>query len=168
MFLCSLYHKIFTIDTYIIDICSISRGYEMPTSPNPGRLEAASRQFFWGIQKHLLSKSISPIYVNIDLDIWRYITHGKGKESDHKGFWLYSIEDMSRMQLPETWWYILNTHGEVHAIKPPLKIKQVLKWTPKHQILENSKLTPGLQMPIEKICIDFVKRPCNIKNIYPN
>ena len=58
------------------------------------------------------------------------------------------------MQLPETWWYILNTHGEGHAIKPPLKIKQVLKWTPKNQILENSKLTQGPQMSIDKIGID--------------
>jgi hypothetical protein len=69
------------------------------------------------------------------------------------------------MLLPEQWWYTLNTHGEGHAIRPPLKIKQVLSWTPKHQILKNGKLTEGAQMPIERICIDFVKRSCNMYNL---
>ena len=82
-----------------------------------------------------------------------------------KGFRLYSVEDMSRMQLPNQWWYTLNTYGEGYAIRPPLKMKQVLSWISKHQILKNGKLTHGPQMPIENICIDFVKRPCNINNL---
>jgi hypothetical protein len=113
----------------------------MPPSPHRERLQAASRQFFQGIRMHLKSKSIAPIYIHMDLDIWRYITQGKGRESDHKGYRLYSIEGMSPMQLPDQWWYTLNTYGEGYAIRPPLKMKQVLSWTPKHQIVKNGKLT---------------------------
>ena len=135
------YFNIFIIH----DEYSISRGYEMPPSPQRERLQAASRQYFQGIRMHLQSKSIAPIYIHMDLDIWRYITQGKGRESGHKGYRLYSIEDMSRMQLPDQWWYTLNTYGEGYAIRPPLKMKRVLSWTPKHQIVKNGKLTHGPQ-----------------------
>lgn len=101
----------------------------------------------------------------MDFDIWRYVINGKGKESDHKGFWMYSIRDMCRLHLPDNWWYSLNLHGEGHAILPPLKIKQVLSWTCKHQILEDNILTQAPRMPIEKLCIDILRRPCNINNL---
>ena len=91
----------------------------MPPVPSHERLETASRQFYLGILTMLRSKSTAPTYVPMDLDIWRYIIHGKGTESNHKGFWLYAIEDMCRMQLPQYWWYTLNLHGEGKAIMPP-------------------------------------------------
>jgi ATP-dependent Clp protease adapter protein ClpS len=65
----------------------------------------------------------------MDLDIWRYIIHGKGTDSNHKGFLLYVIDDMCRMQLPEHWWYTLNSHGEGKAIVQ-FKVKPILSWTP--------------------------------------
>ena len=74
----------------------------------------------------------------MELDIWRYITNGRGLDSNHKGYKLFSIEDMSRLPLPEHWWYYLNdAHGEGHTVKPPLKIKAVLSWTAKHKICKN-------------------------------
>ncbi len=72
---------------------------------------------------------------------------------------------MSRMQLPECWWYSLNMHGEGHAILPPLKIKPVLTWTAKHLMYKDGKLEQSSQMPIEKISIELLRRPCNINNL---
>ena len=101
----------------------------------------------------------------MDFDIWRYIIEGRGRESQRKGFRLYSIKDMSRMQLPEQWWYALNLHGGGYTISSDLKIRQVLSWTPNFQIFKDGKLVQGHQMPIEKICIDFLRHPCNINNL---
>jgi hypothetical protein len=119
----------------------------------------------WELLTMLRSKSTAPTYVPMDLDIWRYIIHGKGTESNHKWFWLYAIEDMCRMQLPEYWWYTLNLHGEGEAIMPPFKIKPILSWTPYHQIIRDGLLTQAPKMPIEKLCIDSVRRPCNVNNL---
>ena len=37
---------------------------------------------------------------------------------------MYSLSDLSRLPLPEHWWYYLSLeHGQEHAVKFPLKIK---------------------------------------------
>ena len=77
------------------------RSYRVPSIPSHERLEAASRQFYLGVLIKRRSKSTAPTYVLIDFDIWRYVVRGKGTESIHKGFWLYSVDDMRCMQLPE-------------------------------------------------------------------
>lgn len=101
----------------------------------------------------------------MDLDIWRYCSRGRGEECDHKGFRLYSIHDLTRLALPEHWWYQLNEHGEGHAIQPPIKIKPILSWSPKKQIMEDNKLCKAPRLPIEKLCVDLLKRPCNMYNL---
>ena len=109
----------------------------MPSMPSHERLEAASRQFYVGVLTKLRSKSTAPTYVLIDLDIWRYVVCGKGTESNHKGFWLYSVDDMRHMQLLEHWLYTLDSHGEEKAIVQ-LKVKPILRWTGNQQIIKDS------------------------------
>ncbi|CAB4044741.1 Hypothetical predicted protein [Paramuricea clavata] len=142
------------------------RGYEIPPTPHPERLETACRQFYQAITTSLRSKSVAPTYIPMDLDLWRYIINGKGRESNHKGFSLYSVKDLARLRLPEHWWYTLDKygHGEGRGIQQ-LKIKPVLSWTPKHQIFKDGKLTDAPQMPIEKLCIDILRRCCNTHNL---
>jgi hypothetical protein len=154
--ICLLYLLLYFI------IIIISRGYETPPTPELGRLETASRQFYLAITTMLQSKSVAPTYTPMDLDLWRYIVCGKGRQSNHKGFWLYSIHDFRRLRLPEHWWYTLdkNGHGEGRAVEQ-IKVKQLLSWTPKHQIFKDGKLTNAPQMPIEKLCIDILPRRCN-------
>ena len=101
----------------------------------------------------------------MDLDIWRYVSRGRGELSYHKGFMLHTTQEMSRLPLPDKWWYWLNTHGEGYAIDPPIKLKQILSWTPKKHVPENGKLSQAPQLPIEKLCLDMLKRPCNIENL---
>ena len=132
--------------------------------PSHERLEAASRIFYLGILTKLRSKSVAPTNVLIDLDIWRYVVHGKGTESNHKGYWLYAVDDMRRMQLPEHWWYFLDSHGEGKAVEQ-LKVKPILSWTPNKQIIRNGELALAPKVPIEKLCIDMITRPCNVNNL---
>ena len=55
----------------------------------------------------------------MDHDIWRYVTHGHGEDSLHKGFKLFTKDDLSRLPLPDQWWYYLDAHCQVHAVQPP-------------------------------------------------
>lgn len=86
------------------------------------RLDDASRHFFTAIQATIKSRSVAPSYINIDHDILRYVSHGKGVESEHRGSRLYSIEDFTSLPLPNNWWYFINTsHGQGQKVKPLLK-----------------------------------------------
>ena len=69
------------------------------------------------------------------------------------------------MQLPEYWWYTLNPHGEGKAIMPPFKIKPILSWMPNRQIIKDGIVTQAPKMRIEKLCIDCIRRPCNVNNL---
>ena len=120
---------------------------------------------YQGLLSSLKSKSTNPIYIPMDLDIWRYVSHGKGQESNHRGFKLFTKADLSRLSLPDQWWYYLNSHGEGRAIEPPLKIKAILSWTPKKNIYKGNKLSQAPQLPIEKLCLEMLKRPCNVNNL---
>ena len=118
------------------------------------------------VKSSLKSKSFGPIYVNVDLDVWRYINYNQGKECGHKGHKLYEKMDFSRLEgLPEDWFYTLNQHGEGIAIDFPIKAKTVLSWTPLNYVGKNGKLDIAPRIPIEKIKIEFAKRACNINNV---
>ena len=62
----------------IVTICSsvYFRGYENPPTPSVLRLHEAGRQFYQGVISGLKSKSTTPVYVSMDLDIWRYVSRG--------------------------------------------------------------------------------------------
>ncbi len=57
-----------------------------------------------------------------------------------------------------------NSHGEGKAIVQ-FKVKPILSWTPNQQIIRDGILTLAPKMPIEKICIDIITRPCNVNNL---
>ena len=54
------------------------RSYENPRRPSEARLHEAGRQFYCAILASLKSKSLSPSYVPMELDLWRYAIKGKG------------------------------------------------------------------------------------------
>jgi hypothetical protein len=142
------------------------RSYDHPYKPDEPRLERACRDFVHTVQSGLKSKSYAPIYVHMELDVWRYITHNKGEECEHKGYKLYEKNEFGHfVGLPNDWFYTLNAHGEGMAIDFPIKAKPVLSWTPSKFVEKNGKLVKGERMPIEKIVIVFVKRACNINNV---
>ena len=143
------------------------RSFKRPPKPSQAKLEEASREFYHGILSALRAKSLSPVYVKMDLDLWRYVSFNRGAESQHAGYQLYQIEDFSRFEkLPQNWWYFLNRDGEGQAVKSPLKIKPVLSWTPAIQVFTGSKLLPSPRMPLEKICVDILRRPCGVENLF--
>ena len=143
------------------------RSFDNPPKPDMPRLHEASRQFYSAVQSSLKSKTIAPTYINMELDVWRYVTQGTGEESEHRGFRLFSIKDLSRLPLPDNWWYYLSVvHAQGQAVKPPLKIKPVLSWTALSQKVEHGKLVQALRMPIEKLCVDILRRPCDNNNVH--
>lgn len=143
------------------------KSFESPPKPSDAKLEEASREFYHGILSSLRAKFLSPVYVKMDLDLLRYVSVNGGTESRHAGYRLYQIEDFSRLnELPQNWWYFLNRDGEGQAVKPPLKIRRFPSWTPAIQVFREGKLLPSPRMPLEKICVDILRRPCSVENLF--
>ena len=142
------------------------RSYDQPPKPDELRLERACRDFLHAIHTSLKSKSMAPCYVNMELDVWRYVTYQRGEEAEHRGHRLYSKDDFGRLScLPADWFYVLNQHGEGMAIRFPIKAKALVAWTPSRFVSNNGTLELAPRNPLEKITIDFAKRACNIDNI---
>ena len=129
------------------------------------RLQEAGYHFATGVLSALKSASVSPFYICMNLDVWRYISYRKGTASQHRGHVLYSKHDFARLTtLPEYWWYYLNQLGEGVAVDFPIKIKPVLTWSPVQHVKKAGKLVKASQFPIEKLCVTVVKRACDINN----
>ena len=81
----------------------------------------------------LKSPRLSPIYVNMNFDVWQYVTHRKGTQSEHRGHYLFDKDDLIKLKyLPVCWWYCLNNDGEGIAIDFPVKAKPILSWSQKN------------------------------------
>lgn len=101
-----------------------------PLKPVSIRLEMACRDFFLAIQKCLKGKSMAAVSINMDLDVWHYLTSGRGHASEHKGYTLYEKEDFDRFEsLPSDWFYSLNVHGQGTTIDFPIKAKPKILWS---------------------------------------
>ena len=79
------------------------RSYQNPPRPSTERLEQASISFYGAVLSHLKGTSHTPFTIPMELDIWRYITSGKGKDTQHRGYRLYEKDDFRRFSsLPVT------------------------------------------------------------------
>ena len=113
----------------MLKIFGIYRNYNIPKIGEE-RLQEACRQFCFGVASAIKSPSSSPLYVNVDLDIWRYVTFRKGVASEHRGHYLFQKNDLGKLKyLPENWWYQVNDDGQGTAVKFPIKIKPILSWS---------------------------------------
>ncbi|CAB4015417.1 Hypothetical predicted protein [Paramuricea clavata] len=145
---------------------TLLRSYDQPSRPDKTRFEQSCRNFLHAIQSGLKSKSTAIIYVDMDLDVWRYITCNQGRKSNHKGHILFEREDFRRFEgLPDDWCFILNQHGEGVSIDFPLKAKPLVSWTALSYIVKSGKLVMAPKMPIKKVVLSFAKRACNMDNI---
>lgn len=148
------------------DCYLLHRSYNTPLKPTDAQMEIASRDFVNGIQTSLKGKSFTNIYVNMELDVWRYVTYNRGTPSEHKDYTMYSKEDFDRFEvLPCDWYYNLNQHGQGTAIDFPVKAKPVVSWSASRYNVINGKLEKAARMPLEKISVSIVKRACDINNI---
>ena len=113
---------------------------------------------FWHSKTSALkSQSSSPVYINMDRDVWRFITYGKGTVSEHRGNHLFEKDDMVRLKyLPNDWWYYLNQDGEGIAVDFPFKARAILSWSPQKFVKKDSKLVKVARFPME-----IIRRACN-------
>ena len=104
-------------------------------------MESTARAFACGILSMLKSKSAANAYIEVEHNCWRYVTQGKGKSSEHRGYELFERNDLSRLSMhPSDWWYFLNEHGEGKKVDFPLKVKAVVIWSPKNIFLMERRL----------------------------
>ena len=98
----------------------------------------------------------------MDLDIWQYLMNGKGKKSQHGGHFLLQLEDFVRLKhLPSHWWY----YGEGMSTDFPIKVKLILSWSTVHHYFSNGKVCKAQWLPLEKLFVTIVRRPCNVNNL---
>lgn len=144
----------------------IYRSYENPGKISDERLTESSRHFATGILSGLKSGTNAPIYVLMDLDIWRYVTFRNGIPSEHRAHYLFEKEDFAKLKyLPPHWCYFLNEHGEGLAVDFPIKIKPVLSWSAAHYFKKDKKLCKAPRFPQEKLCTTFVKKSCTLESV---
>ena len=119
----------------------IFRSYNHALNPDEQSMVNAGRKFYSAVVSYLKGKTIAPIYINMELDVWRFIMENKGIPSQYKGYMLYEKVDFVRFETPPShWFYILNEHGEGIAVDFPIKAKTVSSWTPSHYIVNKGKL----------------------------
>ena len=81
--------------------------------------------------------------INMDLDVWHYLTSNRGAASEHKGYTLYQNEDFDRFEtLPSDQYYRLNEHGEGKGIDFPIKAKPMVSWSLSQYCKTNGNYTP--------------------------
>ncbi len=105
-------------------------------------------------------------HVNIDLDIWKYITYRQEADAERKGYKLYEKEEFRHFSgLPDDWFYTLNEHGEGFTVQFPIKAKPKDVLSSSGFVSRSGRLEKAQRIPLEKVTIDFVKRACNVDNI---
>ena len=108
------------------------------------------------------------VYVPFQLDVWRFLTRGRGRPANESGAYLFEKEEFGRFShLPNHWHYTLNLHGEGTAIDFPIKIRPFVgKLSTKDFIVgANGTIDKAPILYIEKLSIYFVKRACNSRSI---
>ena len=84
------------------------------------RIEKCCHAFLVNIKSSVKPCAVQArVHVPFDLDVWRYLSKGKGKAA---GRWLlFEKEDFVRFTtLPDNW-YCLNEHGEGKVMDFPMK-----------------------------------------------
>lgn len=144
----------------------LCRSYLKPPKPDHVRLEIASRNFLIGVQACLKGKSVAPASINMDLDVWRFLTYNRGIPSEHKGYTLYEKEDFSRFEtLANDWYYLLNEHGEGSKIDFPIKARAAVSWSKLRYHHSDGKLQKSPRLPIEKVSLHILKKACDVSNL---
>lgn len=123
-----------------------------PPKPSDSRLASAAQDLLVGIQRKLSSikKSNGLVIVNFELDIFRWVFHGKG-EAIGKSWILCNEKDFERLNLPERWFVGCGKQGLSAAIEFPVRVKPALRM----------KKVPHLSsvgLPLETVRLYFVTR----------
>lgn len=117
--------------------------------------------------RSLKGKSSTPVYVQIDIDVQRYLWRDRGVVSEHPGYKLYNkVDFFCFTTLPESWWYYLDLHRQGKSVDFPLKMKSLLSWTQIQYTKDNGMLKQAPQAPVEKVIIHFCKKACNITKLW--
>ena len=131
------------------------------------RVERCCHSFLLNVRSGVKSSGVDAhVQVPFDLDVWRYLSKGKGTAN---GKWLlFEREYFERFNgLPNHWYYCLNQHGEGKAIDFPIKLKPYLAKAATKDYLpgDNGSVVKAQTIYCEKLSVYFVKRACNINNL---
>ena len=126
-----------------------------------------ARVFQNGILAYLKSHAVQPCYIdNFHLNVWRYISQGKGENFSSRGDVLLQRSDFSNFStLSSHWGYCLNEHGQGVAIYFPVKVKPILSWSSNYYAFGGKAVVHAPKRPKEKLKLTITRRPCNVNNL---
>ena len=131
------------------EICHLISS-SVPSTP-PTRLTDARDEVLLACHSRLCQRTSNHLHH----EIFRYVFNGKGIIND-SGITLFSKEDFSLFNLPENWDKIIYTDkGEGRQIDFPVSLKPVLRWSKRHYVCSDGKLTDEPRMPVELLKVDF-------------
>ena len=91
----------------------------------------------------------------MDFDIYRYLFSESPRLCD--------LKDFERLNLPENWYYILNSDGTGRKIKFPVKLSIQLHMRKVH-VKQNETLTMK-NVPVEKCTIVSCTEACSVSDL---
>jgi len=117
-----------------------------------------------GIEQKLKSKSRSPAVIAFQHDCFRKLFHGKGRTSrDKKAIMLHKNAFSECLDyFPQCWYQCLDKNGDGVEIEFPIRLQLHFSWSPKRRTCQNGVLTETRRMPLEKLSIDFLRKPFSI------
>ena len=128
----------------------IVQEFKCPSTPPPGLTDARD-EFLLACHSRLCQRTSNHFYSNLHHEIFRYVLSGKSIIND-SGITLFSKEDFSLFNLTENWEKIIYTDkGEGRNINFPVSLKPVLRWSKRHYVCSDGKLTDAPRMPVEHL-----------------
>jgi hypothetical protein len=128
----------------------IVQEFKCPSTPPPGLADARD-EFLLACHSRLCQRTSNHFYSNLHHEIFRYVLSGKSIIND-SGITLFSKEDFSLFNLTENWEKIIYTDkGEGRNIHFPVSLKPVLRWSKRHYVCSDGKLTDAPRMPVEHL-----------------
>ena len=116
------------------------------------------------IGQKLKSKSRSPVVIAFQHDCFRKLFSGKGRISrDQKAVMLEKDDfPVSDNYFPQGWFQCLDKNGDGAEILFPIRLQTQLSWSTKRMHCQNGALVKSLRMPLEKLSIDFLRKPISM------
>lgn len=137
------------------------RTYEKPNVCSK-RLQSHVDFLSHNITLKLKSKSNSSLSFHFNHDCFRFLLGGKGRPTqDGKGV-LLDKADFASLNLPLGWDQCLDKNGDGVAIQYPVRIDPHLSWSAQRLASYNGELVDKPRMPLEKLTIDFVRKPFSV------
>ena len=120
--------------------------------------------FIFAVGQKLKRKTRSPVVIAFQHDCFRKLFSGKGRISRDKRAVMLEKDDFCQCNnyFPQGWFRCLDKNGDGAEVLFPIRLQAHLSWSTKRLHCQNGVLVESQRMPLEKLSIDFLRKPVSI------